>query len=104
MRAWNAFLGELEIADSGTVLSSAEPSVDRPVLAIDSRVPDGRTGAALENKDGRNPLGETSSGVLRLVHDLSFPMPESMPKDLRGFPDLIERMGLWVGDESSARP
>ena len=96
MRGWETFLGDVEATDPEAALSSA----DRPTLAIDARVPHGRTGLALEKKDGRNPLGETRPSVLHLVHDLSFPMPAPVPRDLRGFADFAARMGLWVDDAS----
>lgn len=93
---WDAFLDGVAAADPEAALRAC----DRAILAIDTRLPRGTSGIALEKKDERNPIRKRTPSVLRLVHDLSLPLPDPDLQDLSGFPDLVGRMSLLANDAS----
>lgn len=93
---WDEFLSDA----AGARPEVAFADNDRPVLALDDRLPEGCRGLALNKKGTDNPLNAAKPSVLRLVRDLTFPIDGGVPADLRGFADLADRMRLHVADAS----
>ena len=81
-RDWGKFIDALHLAEGTSpsdshlvsMLAAALSARDRPVLAIDTQLPDGVAGIELEKEDDRTFAGQPMPSVLTLVQSMQFPV------------------------------